>query len=200
MFELPYPVTALLTEYRDYVIPLSMLCLIRWVVGRAAARSAVTFVISAIIVFAAYLALCRILRIDRETESLTYVTDRFGPIYLAAAAAVGALASLFRPRADTSRFLASVLASAPDDRVRNGIEAVNMGERAAQLSGRRRPQILNTLAAAYAEAGRFDDALTTGREALQLAGDSGETNLASLIQSRLTLYETHKPFRQPPPQ
>jgi hypothetical protein len=111
MFELPYPVTAFLTEYRDYVIPLSMLCLIRWVGGRAAARSAVTFVISAIIVFAAYLALCRILRIDRETESLTYVTDRFGPIYLAAAAAVGALASLFRPRADTSRFLASVLAS-----------------------------------------------------------------------------------------
>jgi hypothetical protein len=111
MFELPYPVTAFLTEYRDYVIPLSMLCIIRWLGGRSAARSAVTFVISAAVVFAAYLALCRILRIDRETESLTYVTDRFGPLYLSAAATVGAVASLFRPRADTLRFLASVLAS-----------------------------------------------------------------------------------------
>ena len=101
---------------------------------------------------------------------------------------------------DALDVLASVLASAPDERVRNGSDAVNMAERAASLSGRRRPNILNTLAAAYAEAGRFDDALATGREALQLARDSGDTNLMAIIQSRLTLFESHQPFRQIPAQ
>jgi hypothetical protein len=111
MFELPYPVTAFLSEYRDYVIPLSMMCLARWVGGRSVAASALTFLISAVVVFAAYLALCRILRMDREAESLTYVTDVFGPAFLTAAAAVGVLAFFFRPHDDRARFLAALVAS-----------------------------------------------------------------------------------------
>ena len=111
MFELPYPVAAFLSEYRDYFIPLSMMCLARWVGGRSVALSALTFLISAVVVFAAYLALCRILRMDREAESLTYVMDVFGPTYLTAAAAIGTLAFFFRPHDDRARFLAAVAAS-----------------------------------------------------------------------------------------
>jgi len=92
---------------------------------------------------------------------------------------------------------ARVLATGPDSSLRDGARAVELGERAARLSGQRDPVVLDTLAAAYAEAGRFDDAVRTARAALELArNDSG---LAGSISARLAHYEAHSPVREPAP-
>ncbi len=90
---------------------------------------------------------------------------------------------------------ARVLATGPDASLRNGARAVELGEKAAKLTGRLDPVILDTLAAAYAEAGRFDDAVQTARAALELArNDSG---LTTSIGARLALYRAHSPLREP---
>ena len=55
---------------------------------------------------------------------------------------------------------------------------------------------LETLSAAYAEVGRFDDALTTGREALALAERQGNEAIASDLARRLPLFEQHQKYRE----
>jgi tetratricopeptide (TPR) repeat protein len=97
--------------------------------------------------------------------------------------------------------LAGLLATHPDRAVRNGVEAVGLARRAAQLSGGRDPAILDTLAAAYAEAGRFPEAVETAQRALSLASAAGNKPLADVLRSRIKLYQTGSPFHQtqPPP-
>jgi tetratricopeptide (TPR) repeat protein len=97
--------------------------------------------------------------------------------------------------------LAWLLATHPDGAVRNGAEAIGLARRAARLSGGRDPAILDTLAAAYAEAGRFPEAVETAQQALSLAAAAGNWPLADALRSRLGLYGTGSAFRQaqPPP-
>jgi tetratricopeptide (TPR) repeat protein len=91
---------------------------------------------------------------------------------------------------------ALVLASDPDPAVRDGREAVDLAERAARLTGSREPVVLDTLAAAYAEVGRFQEAVETARRALALAESQGRQPLAGEIRARLALYEAGTPFRR----
>jgi pentatricopeptide repeat protein len=90
---------------------------------------------------------------------------------------------------------ARLLATAPDATLRNGPEAVALAERAAQLTGGREPQVLDTLAAAYAEAGRFDEAVQTARQALALALEANKTPLSENLKARIALYESRTPLR-----
>jgi len=90
---------------------------------------------------------------------------------------------------------ARLLATSPEASLRDGAEAVALAERAAQLTGGRRPEILDTLAAAYAEAGRFTEAVATARRALALASESGNAALAETLKARLALYENGSPLR-----
>ncbi len=55
--------------------------------------------------------------------------------------------------------------------------------------------MLDTLAAAYAEAGHFDEAVATARKAVELAAAAGQNTLAGQIEARLQLYRQQKPFR-----
>jgi len=87
-----------------------------------------------------------------------------------------------------------ILATDGDGQVRNGPEAVSLAESAAALSHGQDPVILNTLAAAYAETGRFDDATNTAGKAIALAQQSGRAALAGQIQSLLALYRQHHAF------
>jgi len=87
-----------------------------------------------------------------------------------------------------------ILATDADPQIRNGPQAVNLAENAATLSMQHDPIILNTLAAAYAEAGRFDDAIKTATKAITLAQNSGQDRLAAQIQSLLALYQQHRAF------
>ena len=90
--------------------------------------------------------------------------------------------------------LAWIYATAQDDEHRRPKQAVELAERAVQLTGRGNPSLLDTLAAAYATAGRFDDAVATAREAMQLAQSTGATPLAASLRERLELYEQGKPY------
>jgi tetratricopeptide (TPR) repeat protein len=91
-----------------------------------------------------------------------------------------------------------VLATCPDRSIRNGTEAVTLAERAVQLSGGREPAILDSLAAAYAEVGRFPLAVDTARRALALARQQNNQQLVEGLNARITLYQAKKPFRDQP--
>jgi tetratricopeptide (TPR) repeat protein len=81
---------------------------------------------------------------------------------------------------------------------RNGTVAVQLAQQVVEAAGETEPQVLDVLAAAYAEAGRFPDAIETGRKALELAGARGRSDLAAAIQQRLRGYENNQPFRSGP--
>jgi tetratricopeptide (TPR) repeat protein len=91
--------------------------------------------------------------------------------------------------------LAWLLATCPDGSVRDGNKAVEVAQQAVQLSGGVTPEILDTLAAAYAEAGRFPEAVATANRALNLASLKNNKPLADAIRSQLKFYEAGTPFR-----
>ena len=92
--------------------------------------------------------------------------------------------------------LAWILATCADADVRDASEAVELAERASELTGHKDAAILDTLAAAYAEAGRFDQAVTTARAAITLAGKVQAKELAEAIGKRLELYRQERPYRE----
>jgi hypothetical protein len=94
--------------------------------------------------------------------------------------------------------LAWLFATCPEALLRNGGRAVELAQQAEQLSGGRHPEILDTLAAAYAEAGRFPDAVTTAGQALHLAEAQTNAVLADDIRTRLKLYEANSPYHEKP--
>jgi spermidine synthase len=90
-----------------------------------------------------------------------------------------------------------LLATAPNASARNGPEAMELAERACMLTSRRDIACLDTLAAAFAAAGRFDKAVETAMEARHLAEAAGQRPEAEAIQMRLELYRDRKPYREP---
>jgi len=99
--------------------------------------------------------------------------------------------------ADAYCYLALFLATDPDPGIRDGAEAVRLAEEGCRLTGRKDPLLLDALAAAYAEAGRFKEAAATAREAEALAWSLGKRQMSAQIQSRLRLYEAGQPCRVP---
>jgi tetratricopeptide (TPR) repeat protein len=91
--------------------------------------------------------------------------------------------------------LAWLLATSADPAIRQGARAVQLADRANQLSGGENPLILRTLAAAHAEAGQFDDASQTAQRALDLAATQGNEPLAAALRRDLDLYKERKPVR-----
>jgi tetratricopeptide (TPR) repeat protein len=89
-----------------------------------------------------------------------------------------------------------VLATNPNASVRDGAKAVELAERAVKLSGGQEPAILGTLAAAYAETGRFPEAVKTARTAVDLATQQKKQSLAESITAKIPLYEARTPFRE----
>jgi tetratricopeptide (TPR) repeat protein len=94
--------------------------------------------------------------------------------------------------------LAWILATDPNPAFRNGAEAVRLAGRACELTATGDSQYLGTLAAAYAEAGDFDRAVTTARQAVTAAQKQGATDSADRNQRRMELYLAHRPFHQDP--
>jgi tetratricopeptide (TPR) repeat protein len=96
--------------------------------------------------------------------------------------------------AEAQNTLAWVLATCPQASLRNGNKAVELAQRANQLTGDGNPAVLGTLATAYAEAGRFPEAVETAQRALQLAETQSNTALADAIRSQMKLYQAGIPF------
>jgi tetratricopeptide (TPR) repeat protein len=101
--------------------------------------------------------------------------------------------------AEAQNNLAWVLAVNPDAELRNGAEAVRLAERACELTHYGEPLFIRTLAAAYAEAGRFPDAVTTAEKAEQLAISAGSKKLAEKSRQLLELYRAGKTYHEPAP-
>jgi tetratricopeptide (TPR) repeat protein len=92
--------------------------------------------------------------------------------------------------------LARVLATCPQASLRNGNKAVELAEQAERLGGSESPEILDTLAAAYAEAGRFGDAVRSAQKAIELARAAGRQDMVKQLNGKLKLYEAGLPFHQ----
>jgi len=95
--------------------------------------------------------------------------------------------------------LAWLLATAPDDSLRDGTEAVRLAEQACRLTEFKEARMIGTLAAAYAEAGRFGEAVSTAQKAVALASSSGNAQFAGINQQLLRLYRAAKPYHEPAP-
>lgn len=103
--------------------------------------------------------------------------------------------------------LAWVLATSPDDTIRNGAEATELATRGVELTRGQSPEFLDTLAAAHAESGRFDEAVKQANRAAAIAesfasnsGDPATAQragaLAAAIRQRVQHYMEGKPWRE----
>jgi serine/threonine-protein kinase len=89
--------------------------------------------------------------------------------------------------------VAWLMATCSDASLRNGRIAVEQAQKAVAATNRKDPNVLDTLAAAYAENGQFDQAVRTQKEAMVLI--TSETALKD-YRSRLDLYEANEPYRE----
>jgi hypothetical protein len=94
------------------------------------------------------------------------------------------------------RDLAWILATSPNPGLRNGSRAVELAQHACALTKYQKSQFVGTLAAAYAEAGRFDDAMATAQQAILLAQQNNETDLLEKSRELFNIFQAHQPYRE----
>jgi len=163
---------------------------------------------------ATYLIGSCLARMGRETEAIPYVRKalQLSPDYLAAHRLLGSLLSRSGEYKEAIRHLRIVLNGKPDDLVtannlawilatcpeaayRDGRQAVELAERTCKASEYGVPVMLDTLAAAYAEVGRFQSAVETAKRALAILRRDPKTPTQEL-EFRLKIYEEGKAYRQ----
>jgi len=100
-----------------------------------------------------------------------------------------------------------VLATSPEDELRDGQRALKLATKAAELSGHQKPHILSTLGAAYAESGDFENAKKWSQMAVELAQKVVETaendderkrlqDELDQLKKELESYERREPVRE----
>ncbi len=93
-----------------------------------------------------------------------------------------------------ARNLAWLLATHGDPAVRDGEEAVRLARQVCEATRFEQPLELDVLAAAYAEAKRFGEAVETARKAIDLARAGGQSQLVDRLSQHLLLYESGRPL------
>ncbi|QTA90303.1 SPOR domain-containing protein [Desulfonema magnum] len=96
--------------------------------------------------------------------------------------------------ADAYQQIAWTLATCPDVRYRNGPRAVELAKKAVEIHSE--PNFLDTLAAAYAETGNFENAITTQKNAIALSDSEGKIEVLAEYAEHLKSYAAHKPWRE----
>ncbi len=91
-----------------------------------------------------------------------------------------------------------VLCTHSDEKERDASLALELAEQATQATHGRELIFLDTLAAAHANLGQFDEAVSISRRALELAAGPSQSGLRAGIQRRLALYESRQPYRESP--
>jgi tetratricopeptide (TPR) repeat protein len=155
-------------------------------------------------------AFSRVLEQDSENaRALRYRADA----YLSIGEHAKAIADFDRVVEDSSEDesvlnnFAWVLATSPDDELRNGKRALELATKAAELTGYEMPHILSTLAAAYAETGDLETAKKWSAKAVELSqkgiesaeNDKQRAQLKTQheqLQKELATYEEGKPVRE----
>ena len=93
-----------------------------------------------------------------------------------------------------SNNVAWILATIPDPAIRDPQEAIRRAEEVCVKTRRQVPITLDTLAAAYASAGRFEEAVSTAQAAIERAEAANETGQIEAMRSRLRLYEAGQAY------
>ncbi len=128
-----------------------------------------------------YLAAKALLKQGRDTEAIPYLRKAL---------------QLAPDDLHLLTYVAEVLASDENPSARDGNLAFTLASRANALSGGEQPVMLDTLAMACAELGRFADAQQAEQDALRLAGNYNQTNDVLILRQRLELYKIRQPLRQ----
>jgi tetratricopeptide (TPR) repeat protein len=89
-----------------------------------------------------------------------------------------------------------ILATSGDDTLRDGRQAVEFAQHACRLTNFQEPRSLGTLAAAYAETGRFPEAISYAEMAVKQASALGDQRFAGLNQQLLKLYQAGRPYHE----
>jgi len=92
--------------------------------------------------------------------------------------------------------LAWLLATSSDASIRDGNRAIELAKQAVRLSHGKDSNYLRTLAAAFAESGRFAEAKETARQALQAAEKRSNSTLANALQDEIALYDLSLPYHK----
>ncbi len=93
--------------------------------------------------------------------------------------------------------LAWIFATHPDAEIRDGEQAKSLATQACELTEYGQPALLDTMAAAYAEVGEFDQAIETAQSAIKIAQRADRPDLALQIENHLRLLEREEPIREP---
>lgn len=102
----------------------------------------------------------------------------------------------FFPTPDENNNRAWALATNSDPSRRDGLLAVKLAEDACLRTQYGEPVMIGTLAAAFAEAGRFEDAVVAAQKARDLAAQKGETNVVQKNLELMELYKKHQPYHE----
>lgn len=89
-----------------------------------------------------------------------------------------------------------VLATSPEDDLRDGKRAIELATRACEVTEYKKPHILSTLAAAYAETGDFKTAMKWSKKAVELSAEDEEDDVDDQLQQELDSYKQKKPWRE----
>jgi hypothetical protein len=92
--------------------------------------------------------------------------------------------------------LAWILATDPNPEVRKGTEAVQLAVRACELTQYKEAMILGTLGTAYAEAGRFEEAITAAQRAEALALAAGNSGIAAKNHELTKLFSSRRAYHE----
>ena len=93
--------------------------------------------------------------------------------------------------------VAWIRATAFDPALRDAAAAVRLAEQANRQTNQRDIGVLDALAAAYAAAGRFAEAVAAARAGIEAAVSAGLSAVADQFRQRLALYEQRQPYRMP---
>jgi hypothetical protein len=130
-----------------------------------------------------------------EDQDIGIILWRMGR-YQEAVARLGAALQVNPHFTEAMGALSWVLATCPDANIRDGTRAISLAELACKQTGDQQSVYISTLAAAYAEAGHFDEAVLAAKKAIALGQSDGETAFVQRNQRYLQLYIAHQPCRQ----
>jgi tetratricopeptide (TPR) repeat protein len=163
-----------------------------------------------------YLMASCLARLDREREAIPYARKAAGlvPASVAVHGLLGGILCSTGQYGEALRHLEAAYAASPEDvsiannlawllatcpeaAYRDGPRALRLAEWACKATAYKSPPLLDSLAAAYAEVGRFDEAIRTIQKAIEIVRSNPKTSTETL-ESRLQLYKAAKPYRDTP--
>ena len=91
------------------------------------------------------------------------------------------------------------MSTSPDPKDRGHFWPICLAEQANELTGGEAPEYLDVVGAAYAEAGRFEEAAAIAEKAVKFAEKQNKKTYVRGLRQRLEMYRRREPYREQPP-